>query len=62
MKKLSGLHYKKKSYWSDFQRLCLYNDFLCRIWCNEQKPRRWRIIVEGKFNDCFDSAARGHFG
>ena len=37
---VSGMSNRVKSYWSQFQRLCIRDDFLCRIWYEGKKPEK----------------------
>ena len=43
--KISEMNNHVKSYWSQFQRLCIYNDYLCRIWFEAKKPDKYQIII-----------------
>ena len=65
--KISGMNNRVKSYWSQFQRLCIYNDYLCRIWFVAKKPEKYQIIIpkgltEIVLQQCHDSVIGGHLG
>ena len=64
---VSGMSTRVKSYWSQFQRLCIHDDLLCRIWYEGKKPEKYQIIVpkylrETVLQHCHDSIVGGHFG
>ena len=64
---VSGMSNRVKSYWSQFQRLCIHDDLLCRIWYEGKKPERYQIIIPKDFREtvlqyCHDSIIGGHFG
>ena len=64
---VSGMSNRIKSYWSQFVRLCIHNDYLCRIWYKRKKPERYQIIIpkslrETVLEQCHDSIIGGHFG
>ena len=64
---VSGKSYRMKAYWSSFQRLCIHNGCLCRIWYEGQKPNRYQILVPRDLRvtvlqHCHDSSVGGHFG
>ena len=64
---VSGMSNRVKSYWSQFQRLCIHDDLLCRIWYEGKKPEKYQIIVpkylrEIVLQHCHDSIVGGHFG
>ena len=64
---VSGMSNRVKSYWSQFQRLCIHDDLLCRIWYEGKKPEKYQIIVpkylrETVLQHCHDSIVGGHFG
>ena len=64
---VSGMSNRIKSYWSQFQRLCIHNDLLCRIWYEGKKPEKYQIIIpkdlrETVLQHCHDSIIGGHFG
>ena len=42
---VSEMSNRVKSYWSQFQRLCIHNDLLCRIWYEGKKPEKYQIII-----------------
>ena len=65
--RVSGMSNRVKSYWSQFQRLCIHDDLLCRIWYDRQKPERYQIIVpkgmrETMLQKYHDPIAGDHFG
>ena len=65
--KISGMNNRVKSYWSQFQRLCIYNDYLCRIWFEAKKPDKYQIIIpkglrEIVLQQCHITVIGGHFG
>ena len=56
-----------KSYWSQFQRVCIHDDLLCRIWYEGKKPEKYQIIIPKDLREtvlqyCHDSVIGGHFG
>ena len=64
---VSGMSNRVKSYWSQFQRLCIHDDLLCRIWYEGKKPEKYQIIVprdlrKTVLQHCHDSIIGGHFG
>ena len=64
---VSGMSNRVKSYWSQFQRLCIQDDLLCRIWYEGKKPEKYQIIVprdlrKTVLQHCHDSIVGGHFG
>ena len=64
---VSGMSNRVKSYWSQFQRLCIYDDLLCRIWYECKKPEKYQIIVprdlrKTVLQHCHESIVGGHFG
>ena len=64
---VSGMSNRIKSYWSQFERLCIHDDYLCRIWYEGKKPERYQIIIpkslrETVLEQCHDSLIGGHFG
>ena len=57
---ISGMSNQIKSYWSQFQRLCIHNEYLCRIWYKKQKPGKYQMLVpkhlrETVLEHCHDS-------
>ena len=64
---VSGMSNRIKSCWSQFVRLCIHNDYLCRIWYEGKKPERYQIIIPNSLREtvleqCHDSVISGHFG
>ena len=64
---VSGMSNRVKSYWSQFQRLCIHDDLLCRIWYDGKKPEKYQIIIpkdlrETVLQHCHDFIVGGHFG
>ena len=64
---VSGISNRVKLYWSQFQRLCIHDDFLCRIWYEGKKPQKYQIIIlkdlrETVLQHCHDSIVGDHFG
>ena len=64
---VSGMSTRVKSYWSQFQRLCIHDDLLCRIWYEGKKPEKYQIIVPRDLRitvlqHCHDSIVGGHYG
>ena len=64
---VSGMSNRVKSYWSQFQRLCIHDDLLCRIWYECKKPEKYQIIVprdlrKTLLQNCHDSIIGGHYG
>ncbi|MCG8032936.1 MAG: DDE-type integrase/transposase/recombinase, partial [Candidatus Thiodiazotropha taylori] len=62
-----GMSNRIKSYWSQFQRLCIHNGFLCRIWFEGKKPEKYQVIIPKRLREtalqhCHDSIIGGHFG
>ena len=65
--RVSGMSNRVKSCWSQFQRLCIHDDLLCRKWYERQKPERYQIIIpkgmrETMLQKCHDPIAGDHFG
>ena len=65
--KISGISNRVKSYWSQFQRLCIHNDLLCRIWYEGKKPEKYQIIIpkdlrETALQNCHNTKIGRHFG
>ena len=55
-----------KSYWSQFVRLCIHNDYLCRNCFEGKKPERYQIVFprclrETVLEQCDDSIIGGNF-
>ena len=64
---VSEMSNRVKSYWSQFQRLCIHDNLLCRIWYEGKKPEKYQIIVprdlrKTVLQHCHDSIVGGHFG
>ena len=63
---VSGMSNQIKSYWSQFVRLCIHNDYFCRIWYEGKKHERYQIIIprslrETDLEQCHDSIIGGHY-
>ena len=48
---VSGMSNQIKSYWSQFIRLYILNDYLCRIWHEGKKPKRYQIIIPKRLRE-----------
>ncbi|MCG7879381.1 MAG: RNase H-like domain-containing protein, partial [Candidatus Thiodiazotropha endolucinida] len=65
--KVAGMSCRIKGYWSQFQRLCVHEGCLCRIWFEGNKPKSYQFIVpqtlrKTVLQHCHDSIVGGHFG